>query len=144
MQTPTMYYTRNRLIETLPWITLSGLFSRGSSYLLIILFGSLGYLFAIYNKLCAFRPRLLIIVGFIGLVCATIVVCSNRYEWTEAERLKFLIEAPVLLFSLHGIRLLFETSRIVIYPRSKAVLSPGALTGREIQKLASRQTHPSF
>ena len=118
MRMPTMYYMPNRLVETLPWITLSGLLSKGSSYLLIILFGSLGYLFAIYNNLCAFRPRFLIIVGFVGLVFATIVVGSNRYEWTEAERLKFLIEAPVLLFSLHGIRLLFETSRIVIYARS--------------------------
>ena len=80
------------------------LLSKGSSYLLIVFFGLLGYLFAIYNELCEFRPRFLIIVGFIGLVFATIVVGSNRYQWTEAERLKFLIDTAVLLFSLHGIR----------------------------------------
>jgi hypothetical protein len=118
MQIPTMYFTPNRLVETLPWTTLSGLLSKGSSYLLIILFGLLGYLWAIYNNICDFRPRFLFIIGFIGLVFTTIVIGSNRYEWTEAERLKFLIEAPVLLFSLQGIRLLFETSRRVIYAHS--------------------------
>jgi hypothetical protein len=48
-------------------------------------------------------------VGFIGLAFATIVVGSNRYEWTEAERLKFLIKAPLLLLSLQGIRSLYQT-----------------------------------
>jgi hypothetical protein len=57
-------------------------------------------------------------VGFIGLAFATIVVGSNRYEWTEAERLKFLIEAPLLLFSLQGIRLLYKPCCIIIYGRS--------------------------
>jgi hypothetical protein len=118
MRTPTMYWDPNRLVGTLPWTSLSQWLLHGLSSLSIVLFGLLGYLFAVYNEPCDFRPRFLIVVGFIGLVFATIVVGSNRYEWTEAERLKFLIEAPVLLFSLHGIRLLFGISRSVIYARS--------------------------
>jgi hypothetical protein len=115
---PTQDYAPNRFIETLPWVKLSRLLSGGSAYLSIILVGLVGYLLAIYYQLCDFRPRFLMIIGFIGLAFATIVVGSNRYEWTEAERLKFLIEAPLLLFSLQGIRLLYETFLIVIYARS--------------------------
>jgi hypothetical protein len=105
----------NRLIETVPWVKLSRLLSGGLAYLPLILLGLVGYLLAIYYQLCDFRPRFLMIVGFIGLAFATIAVGSNRYEWTEAERLKFLIEAPLLLFSLQGIRLLYETCCIIIY-----------------------------
>jgi hypothetical protein len=53
--------------------------------------------------------------AYIGLAFATIVVGSNRYGWTEAERLKFLIEVPLVLFSIQGIRLLYEAFRIMIY-----------------------------
>jgi hypothetical protein len=106
----------NRFIETLPWVKLSRLLSGG--YLPLILVGLVGYLLAIYYQLCDFRPRFLMTAGFIGLAFATIVVGSNRYEWTEAERLKFLIEAPLLLFSLQGIRLLYETCCIIINARS--------------------------
>ena len=116
---PTQDYTPNRLIETLPWVNLSRRLSGGPFYLAIIVFGTAGYLLAINYQLCEFRMRYLIIVVFIGLAFATIVVGSNRYSWTDGERLKFLIEAPVLLFSLHGIRLLIETLRVASGPRRR-------------------------
>jgi hypothetical protein len=109
---PTQNYVPNRFIERLPWVKISRLLSGGAACLSILLVGLLGYLLAIYYQLCEFRARFLMIVGFIGLAFATIVIGSNRYEWCEAERLKFLIEAPLLLFSLQGIRLLYETLRI--------------------------------
>jgi hypothetical protein len=108
---PTQDYEPNRFIETLPWVKLSKLLSGGAVYVSIILLGLVGYTVAIYFHLCSFHARFLMIVGFIGLTFVTIVIGSNRYEWTEAQRLKFLIEAPVLLFSLQGIRLLYRTLR---------------------------------
>jgi hypothetical protein len=102
---PTQDYMPNRLIETLPWVKLSWLPSECS----IIIVGLVCYVLAIYCQPCYFRPRFLIIVGFIGLAFATVIVGSNRYQATEAERLKFLIEVPLVLFSLQGIRLLYET-----------------------------------
>jgi hypothetical protein len=114
---PTQDFIPNRLIETLPWANLSRRLSGGPAYLSVIVFGTVGYLLAIGFRLCEVRLRYLVIVGFIGLAFATIVVGSNRYSWTEAERLKFIIEAPVLLFSLHGIRLLLETFRMMIRQR---------------------------
>ena len=115
---PTQNYRPNKLIEVLPWAGLSRILSGWMSYLAIIIVGCFGYLLSIYYGLTDFRGRYLIIVGFIGLEFATIVLGSNRYGWTEAERLKFIVEAPLLLFSLHGIRLLFQTSHIMIYARS--------------------------
>jgi len=110
---PTQDYVPNKLIQSLPWVRLSRLASNGLSYFSIALLGLVGYLVAIYHGFCDFRLRYMIIFGFIGLAFATIIIGSNRYEWTEAERLKFLIEAPFLLFCLHGIYLLFATSRTI-------------------------------
>ena len=108
---PTQDYQPNRLIESLSWVHVSRVLSGGLSYFSVALIGLSGYLLAMHRQFIDARPRYLIIIGFIGLVFITIIVGSNRYEWTEAERLKFLIEAPFLLLSIHGVRLLIEALR---------------------------------
>jgi len=95
---PTQNFQPNTLSDSLYWSPLSARIFGGRRYVALIT-ASLGVI-----ALSLGRRRLwwamstywpLAFLFSVGLI--TIVVGSNRYDWTEAERLKFMYEMPLFL-----------------------------------------------
>ena len=107
----TQNYWANAIVGFVPWLDISATFMIGKYYLALgvfVVFAALLRL-ALQRKLCSWRDVFYYWPIYFSLlsIFLSIVVGSNRYEWTEAERLKFLIEFPVLIYLVSAVYWLF-------------------------------------
>jgi hypothetical protein len=118
LNVPTQNYWANAVVGFIPWSDTSAKLAIGQNYLAL---GTL--VLVLFLVRLALRKNLLTKqkafyywpVGFwIVAIFLSIIIGSNRYEWTEAERLKFLIEFPVFIYIVSALyRLLnFKTREL--------------------------------
>ena len=108
----TQNYWANAIVGFVPWLDVSATFMIGKYYLALgafVVFAALLRLL-LQRKLCSWRDIFYYwpIYFLLLSIFLSIVVGSNRYEWTEAERLKFLIEFPVLIYLVSAVYWLFN------------------------------------
>lgn len=99
---PTQNYSPNAIVDFLPWSGATASMAIGQNYLglglvvIALIFFRLALqknLLTSHNTFCYWPIGLLLVSIFL-----TILIGTNRYEWTELERLKFLIELPFIIY----------------------------------------------
>ncbi len=116
---PTTSYTPNLLIDRLPWKPAFMAVFSDSSYITIMALAGVAWALQWREKLRRLRPEPgqllqqigfeLSIFGFALFVYATSTLC-NRYEWVEAQRLKFILEP--MFFVFFGSQLYWAARRV--------------------------------
>ena len=103
---PTQDYSENKLIDFLPWTNYFHQISGGVVYMGLFFIAFSGFIYACNVGLIEVSANLAFLIFYISSILTVIVVGTNRYIWTEIDRLKFLIEPTFLVLSVCGITVL--------------------------------------
>lgn len=104
---PTQNYQPNPIVDFLPWSTTTASIAIGQNYLGLGLVALVLALLRLAVGKNLLTKKNIFYYWPIGVLLAsiffTILIGSHRYEWTDLERLKFLIEFPVIIYGFSAI-----------------------------------------